>query len=202
MDTANPILVVVDVQNDFIDGALPADKDRTVTKRIAACAANAAKWNMPIVFTRDTHHDSGDGKYEDTLEGKNLPVPHCIEGTHGWEIADELKDFVFYDEENGSSNVVDKSTFGSYSDLPDLIECQMDNYEELYGKSIDQIDICGFDSDICVVSNALILRARFPNMKINVFENLCAGSSPERHAAALEVLKSNQIDVNTAFVEA
>ena len=198
----NSILVIIDVQNDFIDGALPADKDRTVTKRIAKCAANAAKWNVPIVFTRDTHHDEGDDKYEDTLEGQNLPVKHCIKGTHGWEIADELKDFTFYNEETGSSNIVDKCTFGSYIYLPDVIEYQIDNYKQLYGKNIDQIDICGFDTDICLISNALILRARFPNMKISVFENLCAGSSPERHAAALEVLKSNQIDVISACVEA
>ena len=198
----NSILIIIDAQNDFIDGALPADKDRAVTKRIAKCAASATKYNVPIVFTRDTHYDEGDGKYEDTLEGRNLPVAHCIENTHGWEIADELKDFVFYNAETGSSNVVDKNTFGSYNDLPDLIECQMDNYKQLYGKNIDQIDICGFCTDICVISNALILRARFPNMMINVFENLCAGSSPERHAAALEVLKSNQIDLASAFVEA
>ena len=198
----NPILVIIDAQNDFIDGALPADKDHEVTKRIAKCASNAAKYNVPIVFTRDTHYGEGDGKYEDTLEGRNLPVKHCIKGTHGWEIADELKDFTFYNAETGTTNIVDKSTFGSYIYLPDLIEYQMDNYKQLYGKNIDQIDICGFCTDICLVSNALILRARFPNMKIGVFENLCAGSSPERHAAAFEVLKSNQIDVNPVFVEA
>lgn len=168
------ILVVVDIQNDFVDGALG-------TKEAVAIIDNAVKkiedFDGDIFVTYDTHSDD----YMDTPEGKKLPVPHCIKGTNGWELNDKIsialskKDMV---------TELEKPTFGSLL-LPELI-----SYEE--GMTIELIGLC---TDICVVSNALILKAKFPEAELTVDASCCAGVTPDSHTSALVTMKMCQINV-------
>ena len=160
------VLVVIDMQNDFVNGALGTPEAQAIVPLVKQRAEQADF----VIFTRDTH--SAD--YLQTQEGKNLPVEHCIEGTHGWEIIDELKPYV--------KTVVDKPSFGSL-ELPDIIP------------NADEIELCGLCTDICVVSNAAILKAAFPETPLTVNANLCAGVTPETHKAALETMKMFHINV-------
>ena len=126
--------------------------------------------------------------YEETLEGQKLPVPHCIKLTDGWEIEKTILDELQKKNQDDKYNFhsVDKYTFGML-DLPEYIK--------KLGIEFDEIEIWGFCTDICVISNALILRAAFPNMKITVVKDCCAGVTPELHEAALKVMQSCQIDI-------
>ena len=127
-----------------------------------------------VSFTSDTHNED----YLKTNEGKHLPVEHCIKGSWGWEIIDELKPYV--------KKVIDKPAFGS----TELVEY-------LKTKNYDSFELCGLCTDICVVSNALILRAKFPDKRIVVYENCTAGVTPETKEAALTTMKMCQIDIET-----
>lgn len=184
------VVVFIDVQNDFIDGTLPVDKDHKISDKIVKYAFINKCEHVPLLATRDTHKEN----YLDTFEGKNLPVKHCIENTHGWELFDDLKLFV------PAENVINKTTFGSIEDLPYKIGNIDDWLKSLYGEGVTEIELCGFCTDICVISNALILRATYPNLKITILENLCAGTTHENHNVALVVAKCNQIDVDKAIV--
>ena len=161
-------LIVVDMQNDFITDALGTKEAVAIVEKvkakISACKANGDR----IIYTRDTHTQD----YLNTSEGKKLPVPHCIKGTRGWEIADG----VYQD----GCEIIDKPTFG-YTGW-----CEM---------SFDEIEIIGLCTDICVVSNALILKATFPDANITVDSSCCAGVTPETHRFALETMKMCQINV-------
>lgn len=189
-------VVLIDVQNDFVNGALGSEWAQQVAPKIVDFV-KSVKDNpeYEIFATRDTH-----GKdYLNTMEGKRLPVPHCIQGTPGWELIDDLKDLVPFD------NVVDKCTFMSCkyfsddnSDLADIInEAAIERYTKNKGEVIDEIIICGFVTSICVVSNALHLRARRTETPITVYSDLCACVSEASHNAALEVMKNCQIDIKT-----
>lgn len=164
-------LLVIDMQNDFIDGALGTKEAQAIVplvkEKIQACAAEG--WE--ILYTRDTHHKN----YMETPEGKKLPVPHCIKGTQGWEIADGL-----YVE---GCECIDKPGFG-WTGWP--------------AREFDRITLIGLCTDICVVSNALLLKAYFPNAEISVDAKCCAGVTPESHAAALRTMQMCQIDVLNA----
>ena len=210
-------VVFVDVQKDLIDGALRNDKAIEVTPKIVEFAKECVKNNYKLYATRDTHeatkyrvdHDSSIDPgstlvpvsgYFATLEGKWLPVEHCIEGTDGWMIDDRLMDVL-----DGKVTIVNKPTFGSF-DLAEIIEEDiqssrvLDNiphekhFVEIY-EPLEEIVICGFCTDICCVSCTLLLRAKFPNTKITVMKDLCAGTNNENHEAALKVMKSCQIDI-------
>lgn len=172
----NNILVIIDMQNDFINGSLGnPDGEKVVENIISEIKSN--KYDF-IALTRDTHFDN----YLDTYEGKNLPIKHCIHQTDGWKIRKEIYDAV---EESGIAHkVYDKKTFGSFS-LPHELD--------IYGDSIKSITITGLCTDICVVSNALILRAELPNTPMYYVEDACAGTSKEAHEAALKVMNSCQI---------
>ncbi len=169
-------LIVVDIQNDFVDGALGTPEAVSI---IPMAENKIRNFEGRIFVTYDTHFDN----YIDTAEGKKLPVAHCIKETVGWMLNDKIavalvgKEFVS----------VEKHTFGSV-DLPGLIEADAagENFE---------ISIIGLCTDICVVSNALILKANFPEKKIAVDASCCAGVSPASHKAALETMKMCQIDV-------
>lgn len=191
-------VIFIDVQNDFIDGALPVDKDKKVTEKIRKYAYICKCEHVPMLATRDTHYDITLNKigtsYEDTLEGKLLPVKHCIEDTFGWQLDGEFAVYVPAD------NIINKQTFGSIEDLPYRIGHIDDWLKSLYGEGVTEIELCGFCTDICLVSNALILRAAFPNLKITTLKNLCAGTTQENHEATLKVLASCQIDVRDAIV--
>ncbi len=160
-------LIVVDMQNDFIDGALGTAEAAAIVDNVKAKINEYRENGWEVIFTRDTHQTD----YLETPEGRKLPVEHCIEGTHGWEITDVL--------EVGKSTVINKPTFG-YTDW------------ELDSESIELVGLC---TDICVVSNALLLKAKYPNTEIIVDAGCCAGVTPESHEAALTTMKMCQIHV-------
>ena len=190
-------VVFVDVQKDFIDGALKNETAIEVTPKIVEFAKKCATDpDCKLYATRDTHQstdslpESADGTvpekhvgYLTTLEGKKLPVEHCIELTDGWMINNRLMEVL-----DGKCTFVNKPTFGSF----DLVEIINEDFET---DKLDEIVLCGFCTDICVVSNALLLRAKFPNTKITVMKDLCAGVTPETHDAALKTMQMCQIDV-------
>ena len=172
----NHFLVVVDMQRDFVDGALgTAEADAMVPH----AAEKIRNFDGEIFVTFDTHFPD----YLDSEEGKHLPVPHCIKGTPGWELDDRIADALA----GKPYTAVKKYTFGS-DELPDLI----------FGRSVDDdfsVELIGLCTDICVISNALILKASFPEMPISVDASCCAGVTPELHEAALKVMRSCQIEI-------
>ncbi len=161
-------LIVVDMQNDFIDMALGTKEAVAIVPKVKAKIEACIQNGYEIIYTRDTHGEN----YLDTPEGKKLPVEHCIKGTKGWEIADGL-----YSE---GCKIIDKSNFG----WPHWNE---ENFED--------VEIVGLCTDICVVSNALIIKAAFPDAVVRVDSACCAGVTPESHNAALTTMKMCQIDI-------
>lgn len=181
-------LVLIDVQNDFIDGSLGSEwAQRTVPKIVEFLKAHP---EYEVFATRDTHSED---TYMNTLEGEKLPVKHCIDATHGWQLHDSIKDFV------SGANVVDKGTFMAIQDVRSLLGIaeviSYNTYTRTHKEIIDEIVICGFVTSICVVANALYLRGCWPNTKISIIEDLCADVSEENHKAALTVMQANQIDI-------
>lgn len=173
------VLVVVDMQNDFIDGALANPAAQRIVDKVAEYVS---KFEGLIVFTRDTH-----GKdYLATREGKHLPIPHCFALTEGWKINEKIYSAA---KQNHRARilVINKPTFSAGSSLYVTIKTV---YE-----FPDEIEICGTCTDICVVSNALALVGLFPEAKISVHQNLCAGLTEKKHEAAIEVMRSCQIEV-------
>lgn len=172
-------LIVVDMQHDFIDGALGTKEAESIVPYVRSVILDRKRQDYSIVFTRDLH----DHDYLSTREGKMLPIPHCILGTVGSEIESSL------DAYSDGCWVVQKDRFGTlaWSDIIDADNCE-------------GIEIIGLCTDICVISNAIILQSMFPEVDITVFDNCCAGTTPKKHSAALEVMKSCQINVLT-FVE-
>ena len=162
------LLVVIDMQNDFIDGVLGTPEAVEIVPRVAAKVKNHVKNGGCVIYTRDTHH----GSYLETMEGKNLPVPHCIQYSEGWQIRPEVYEF--------GAEVVNKPSFGS-TELPTIIK-------ELY-PNLEEIEIVGLCTDICVISNAMILKAEFPEIPITVDSNCCAGVNPESHKNALAAME-------------
>ena len=173
------VLVVVDMQKDFISGALGTKEAVAIVPRVAKKIAQAKKAGKTVVFTRDTHHEN----YLQTQEGKNLPVPHCIKGTPGWMLQDEIAAAL----EQKQCTLVEKVTFGSVM-LPRLL------YQAAQGQPFT-LELVGLCTDICVVSNALMLKANFPEMPICVDSACCAGVTPETHRTALETMRCCQIEV-------
>ena len=161
-------LIVVDMQNDFIDMALGTKEAVAIVPNVKKKIEEYIKNGDEVIFTRDTHHDD----YLDTAEGKKLPVVHCIEGSKGWQIADGL-----YVE---GCEIVDKPNFG------------WPNWNK---KSFEEVELIGLCTDICVVSNALIIKAQFPEIKVSVDSSCCAGVTPDSHEAALTTMKMCQVDV-------
>lgn len=172
------ILVIVDMQKDFINGSLGTKEAQEILPKIVEYI-NGLPDDTLFIFTKDTHQED----YLNTPEGKKLPIKHCIEKTEGWEIPNSLTAPFCY-----SPFVINKPTFGSVElmdYLSDMIDCEEDT----------EIEFCGLCTDICVVSNVLMAKAFFPNAKIVVNSNLCAGVTPETHEAALTTMRSCQIDV-------
>lgn len=170
-------LVIVDCQKDFIDGSLGTAEAQAMIPHLAEKIKNEPE-DTRFIFTADTHRDD----YMDTPEGKMLPVPHCIKDTGGWQIDCRLLET--FDHE---PFIVEKGTFGSEQ----LIDCLDVMVEE--GEEIEFVGLC---TDICVISNVLMAKAHFYNTNtISVDATCCAGVTPEKHAAALEVMKSCQIIV-------
>ena len=159
------VLAIIDMQKDFIDGALGSPMAQAIVPKVVE---KAAHFDGKVLFTRDTHGPN----YLNTQEGRNLPVKHCIRGTDGWQIADGLM--------VSGAVCIDKPTFG---------------WTHWNERHFDEIELVGLCTDICVVSNALILKAQFPEVPITVDAACCAGVTPESHQAALTTMKMCQIDV-------
>lgn len=175
------ILIVVDMQNDFIDGSLGTTEAQAIVTNVKKKIEEYKSYGNPIIFTQDTHY----ADYLNTSEGKMLPVEHCIRLTNGWNIHHDLLEII----NDLECLVIEKPTFGSIN-LMWEIEDMIDNY----GNNIE-LEFVGLCTDICVVSNVLMAKAYYPDLKIVVDASCCAGVTTEKHKAALEVMKSCQVDV-------
>lgn len=175
------VLVVVDMQNDFIDGTLGTAEAQAIVNNVVQ---KIQAFDGRIVVTHDTHQES----YLSTQEGKLLPVEHCIDGTDGWKLNDRVFFAINEKFEAGETEVevFFKPTFGSV----EMAEWLRTIHEE---EHIDEIELIGLCTDICVISNALLLKAFFPEVKISVDASCCAGVTPESHANALNAMKMCQI---------
>lgn len=176
-------LFVIDMQNDFIDGALGTPEALAIVPAVKNKIKKYCESGDYVIFTRDTHHPN----YLETLEGKNLPIEHCIKGTSGWQIRDELE------ANHELFHIVDKYTFGYYDWFTYIANMLPDQLEE--GEYLESIEIVGLCTDICVISNAMILKSLFTETPIIVDSSCCAGVTPESHKNALEAMKMCQITV-------
>ena len=170
----NKYLIVVDMQNDFIDGALGTSEAVAIVDKVAE---KIKGFDGTVIFTRDTHGEN----YMETQEGANLPVPHYIKGTKGWEIRAEL-------DALRRGEAIDKPSFGSV-ELAKLLTGENEK------KPIDSITLIGLCTDICVISNAMLIKASLPEVPVIVDGACCAGVTPQSHLNALEAMKMCQIKI-------
>lgn len=168
------ILVVIDMQNDFVSGVLGTPEAREIIQKVRD---RILSFDGRVYYTRDTHGEN----YMSTREGKYLPVPHCIRGSYGWEIIPELCDL-------RSDGVFDKPTFGSCGLIDALVREHLD-------RPIRSITLIGVCTDICVISNAMLLKAALPEVDLIVDSSCCAGVTPESHTNALSAMRACQIDI-------
>ena len=159
-------LIVIDMQNDFVTGVLGSKEAVAVLPNIKKKIAAYIAAGDEVIFTRDTHEEN----YLETNEGRHLPVPHCVKGTDGWQVVKEI--------DCPDCKHIDKPTFG---------------WTHWNERTFQEIEMVGLCTDICVVSNALILKATFPSVEITVDASCCAGVTPQTHLAALETMKMCQI---------
>ncbi len=169
------ILIVIDMQNDFIDAALGTKEALGIVEAVKEKIRSYPA--ADVIATMDTHHED----YIRTQEGKYLPVPHCIRGSDGWRIRPEIEELLH------DAKIYEKPTFGSTAMAEDL--------KKLAETEAIELELIGLCTDICVVSNALLLKAVMPEVKISVDAACCAGVTPEKHLAALETMRSCQIQV-------
>lgn len=192
LKTGVDIDVAVDVQKDFVTGALANDEAAKRIGKIASVIEDHCNHGELLFLTMDTHYQN----YLDTLEGRNLPVEHCIKYSHGWNIASEVNDVLCRVNSN-QFEFIKKSTFGSTT-LASAIVNKLESFG-LQGpeikNSINKIRVYGFCTDICVISNAMILRSEFPNVEIEVLSDCCAGTSKESHDTALAAMKQCMIEI-------
>lgn len=171
---AKHVLAVIDMQNDFIDGALGTKEAEAIVENVAA---QIRDFEGEVVYTRDTHFEG----YLGTQEGKRLPVPHCIKDTEGWQIREQVRQACA-----GDVKIFDKPAFGSVElaeylkDMPDL----------------ENVTLIGLCTDICVISNALLIKAFLPEVTVKVNADCCAGVTPESHKNALEAMKMCQVEIS------
>lgn len=164
-------LIVVDMQVDFITGSLGSKIAEAIVPRVVE---KVKAFEGTVLFTRDTHTPD----YLSTQEGKKLPVVHCVRNTPGWQVCDALRPY--------AHTLVDKETFGSV-ELPGLLKG--------YGQPVEEITLCGLCTDICVISNAMILKAAFPEARVVVDGSCSAGVTQESHNTALQAMKAVQIEI-------
>lgn len=163
--------IIVDMQNDFVTGALKNDAAKAIIPAIVEKAKELKAQGYTIIATRDTHQSN----YMNTQEGKNLPVPHCIEGTEGWQVVDEIKPLV--------DKYIDKPNFG------------YELWNDELAIATEEIAMCGTCTSICVASNFSILKAQYPEVPITVYKDLCACLTPETHQAAITVMQTQQAKI-------
>ena len=164
-------LIVVDMQVDFITGVLGSKNAEAIVPNVVEKVKN---FDGTVIFTRDTHFDN----YMETQEGTKLPIAHCIKDTIGWQLCEELLPY--------AKNIIDKVTFGSI-ELPQILKD--------YGEPIEEIELCGLCTDICVISNAMLLKTVFPEVPISIDSSCCAGVTVESHNIALNAMKAVQIAI-------
>lgn len=167
------VIVVIDMQNDFIDGALGTKEAQVMLPHLVAKLEREK--DALLIFTQDTHSKN----YMETQEGRNLPVPHCIKPEKGWEIAPSLQPFV-----KKAAAVIEKPAFGSL-ELPKAVAKLQP----------DEVELVGLCTDICVISNAMILKAAFPELPVAVDASCCAGVTPASHDNTLQAMKMCQVDI-------
>lgn len=172
---ADRYLIVIDMQNDFVTGALGTEEAKKAAKNTVQ---KIEGFQGKILFTQDTHPEN----YLDTQEGKMLPVRHCIRGTVGWQLIPELKMI----QEQKKAPVFEKNTFGSVA----LAQFLLEKYQE---KMVESVELVGLCTDICVISNALLIKAYMPELPVMVAPSCCAGVSPDKHESALQTMESCQI---------
>jgi len=177
-------LIVVDMQKDFITGSLGTKEAEAILPEVIG---KIKDFDGKVIFTKDTHTED----YLNTQEGKNLPVKHCVEGEDGWMLADELERMA---DELGSK-IYNKLTFG-------CVELAENLKQENDKAAIEEIELCGLCTDICVISNAMLLKAFMPEVKIAVDAKCCAGVTPSSHKNALEAMKMCQITIKNDVEEA
>lgn len=170
------LLIVVDMQQDFVDGALGSKEAVEIVDNVVK---KIEGFDGDIIVTYDTHPEN----YMETQEGKNLPVPHCIKGTDGWKLDANVQKAV----DKKEYKAIEKPTFGS-TELPEYIKANY-NPEEI------EIELIGLCTDICVVSNALLMKANFLETKVSVDASCCAGVTPDSHNAALTTMKMCQVNI-------
>jgi len=175
-------LIVVDMQKDFVDGALGSPEAVSI---VPAVIEKVEKFDGEIIFTKDTHETD----YLESSEGRMLPVEHCIRGTEGWQLIPELEEYCV----RNRARVYEKPTFGCRKLARDLLEEQL--AADCAEKQIGSIELIGLCTDICVVSNALLIKAALPETEIRLDSACCAGVTPAKHEAALETMRSCQITV-------
>ena len=173
------VLVVVDMQNDFITGSLGTKEAEAIVEAVVAKINEYKEAGYKVVYTRDTHSED----YLSTSEGKKLPVEHCIKGTWGWQLADPIAKTVV-----SAAQLYDKGTFGCIA-LGNKMKELAEEDSQL------EVEVIGLCTDICVISNALIIKANIPETPINVDAKCCAGVTPDSHKNALEAMKMCQINV-------
>ena len=190
------VLIVVDMQKDFVDGALGTKEAQAIVPKVAATIKQMAAPDTVVIFTKDTHGED----YMNTLEGQNLPVPDCIKGTPGHSIVDEVFEAYFNTYEKYADAykvypatpmdpiIVNKPTFGSIH-LQNILYDIDDNH------GIEEITLMGLCTGICVMSNAILAKATLPEAPVNVIADCCACVTPESHKTALEAMKLCQINI-------
>ena len=188
------VLVIVDMQNDFVDGALGTAEAQVIAPKVADYIREHADKDTILLFTKDTHNMD----YMETLEGKNLPVAHCIKDTTGWELTPAIAEALYdtrdkYDSFNSyfpyvSDHVIKKPTFGSldFQNLLYVIDSEC---------PVKEITLMGLCTGICVLSNAILAKATLPNVPVRVVENCCACVTPDSHKTAIEAMRMCQIEI-------
>ena len=184
------VLVVVDMQNDFIDGALGTPEAQAIVPKVVK---KIEEFDGEVLWTQDTHSDD----YLETQEGRLLPVEHCISASNGWQIHSSVKAAIQSKHPaDDQLNGFEKKTFGSLALAGRLYQ------EVAFGDGIEEIALVGLCTDICVISNALLLKAFMPEVKITVDASCCAGVTPESHKTALAAMKMCQINIENEGVTA
>lgn len=191
------VIIIVDMQNDFIDGALGTPEAQSIVPNVVNAINRYASKDTIVLFTKDTHHKN----YADTLEGKNLPVPHCIAGTPGHEINEFIYSTYLINEdyyktleilpfyaETMKGNIIEKPTFGSI-ELQNVLYA-LNDYE-----TVESITLMGVCTGICVLSNAILCKATLPEAQISVLAEACACVTPESHETALKAMQLCQINI-------
>ena len=193
------VLVIVDMQNDFVDGALGTPEAQAIVPKVADYIRTHADKDTVLVFTKDTH----DVDYMDTQEGKHLPVAHCIKDTYGWELAPAIQEALYdvrgkYDSCDTyfpymADHVITKPSFGSL-DLVNLLYV-LDDDTGMQPGDVAEITLMGLCTDICIFANSVLAKTTLPEIPVRVVADCCAGITPESHERALEAMKMLQIEI-------